>query len=129
MSYGVDGVVLLRDLNDRQTVAYARITQGMESIVRVAVSPEEDKVVCLTSDYRLNVIKLCGLKCDNLSEVPLANTNASENANHFASHEQLNEGIVPTFKGSASHDNLEISTDDWSPVFSSDEDEADSDED
>ena len=129
MSYGVDGVVLLRDLNDRQTVAYARITQGMESIVRVAVSPEEDKVVCLTSDSRLNVIKLCGLKCDKLSEVPLVNTNASENANHFASHEQLKEGIVPTFKGSASHDNLDISTDDWSPVFSSDEDEADSDQD
>ena len=129
MSYGVDGVVLLRDLNDRQTVAYARITQGMESIVRVAVSPEEDKVVCLTSDSRLNVIKLCGLKCDNLSEVPLVNTNASENANHFASHEQLKEGIVPTFKDSASHDNLDTSTDDWSLVFSSDEDEADSDED
>ena len=129
MSYGVDGVVLLRDLNDRQTVAYARITQGMESIVRVVVSPEEDKVVCLTSDSRLNVIKLCGLKCDNLSEVPLVNTNASENANHFASHEQLKEGIVPTFKGSASHDNLDISTDDWSLVLSSDEDEADSDED
>ena len=129
MSYGVDGVVLLRDLNDRQTVAYARITQGMESIVRAAVSPEEDKVVCLTSDYRLNVIKLCGLKCDNLSEVPLVNTNASENANHFASHEQLKEGIVPTFKDSASHDNLDTSTDDWSLVLSSDEDEADSDED
>ena len=129
MSYGVDGVVLLRDLNDRQTVAYARITQGMESIVRAAVSPEEDKVVCLTSDYRLNVIKLCGLKCDNLSEVPLVNTNASENANHFASHEQLKEGIVPTFKDSASHDNQDTSTDDWSLVLSSDEDEADSDED
>ena len=129
MSYGVDGVVLLRDLNDRQTVAYARITQGMESIVRVVVSPEEDKVVCLTSDSRLNVIKLCGLKCDNLSEVPLVNTNASENANHFASHEQLKEGIVPTFKDSASHDNQDTSTDDWSLVLSSDEDEADSDED
>ena len=129
MSYGVDGVVLLRDLNDRQTVAYARITQGMESIVRVAVSPEEDKVVCLTSDSRLNLIKLCGLKCDNLSEVPLVNTNASENANHFASHEQLKEGTVPTFKDSASHDNLDISTDDWSLVLSSDEDEADSNED
>ena len=129
MSYGVDGVVLLRDLKDRQTVAHARITQGMGSIVRAAVSPEEDKVVCLTSDSRLNVIKLCGLKCDNLSEVPLVNTNASENANHLASHEQLKEGIVPTFKGSASHDNLDISTDDWFLVLSSDEDEADSDED
>ena len=129
MSYGVDGVVLLRDLNDRQAVAYARITQEMESIVRVAMSPEEDKVVCLTSDSRLKVIKLCGLKCDNLSEVPLVNTNASENANHFASHEQLKEGIVPTFKDSASHDNLDTSTDDWSLVLSSDEDEADSDED
>ena len=129
MSYGVDGVVLLRDLNDRQAVAYARITQEMESIVRVAMSPEEDKVVCLTSDSRLKVIKLCGLKCDNLSEVPLVNTNASENANHFTSHEQLKEGIVPTFKDSASHDNLDTSTDDWSLVLSSDEDEADSDED
>ena len=129
MSYGVDGVVLLRDLNDRQTVAYARITQGMESIVRATVSPEEDKVVCLTSDSRLNVIKLCGLKCDNPSEIPLVNTNASENANHFASHEQLKEGIVPTSKGSASHENLDISTDDWSLVLSSDEEEADSDED
>ena len=131
ISYGVDGVMFLWDVNDLQAVAHARITQGRESIVKVAVSPEEDKVVCLTSSGRFNVVKLCGLKCDKLSDVPLMNRNASENTNCFASHEQLKEGIVPTFKGSASHDNdnLDISTDDWLLVLSTDEDEADSDED
>ena len=131
ISYGVDGVVFLWDVNALQAVAHARITQGRESIIKVAVSPEEDKLVCLTSSGRFNVVKLCGLKCDKLSDVPLMNTNASENTNYFASHEQLKEGIVPTFKGSASHDNdnLDISTDDWLLVLSADEDEADSDED
>ena len=129
ISYGVDGVVFLWNLNDWQAVTYVRITQGRESIVKVAVSPEEDKVVCLTSAGRFNVVKLCGLKCDKLSDVPLMNTNASENTNHFASHDQLKEGIAPTFKGSASHDNLDISTDDWLLLLSSEEDEVDSDED
>ena len=129
ISYGVDGVVFLWDLNDWQAVAYARITLGKESIVTMAVSPEENKVVCSTSAGRLSLITLCGLKCENLSDVPLLNTNSIGNASYSTSLEQRKEGSVPTCQGSTSHENLDIFTDDWLLVLSSDEDEVVSDED
>ncbi len=71
ISYGVDGIVFLWDLSEFKAIAYAKIAQGRESIVSMTVSPKEDKVVCLTSFFRLNVIKLCGLKCAKLSKLPL----------------------------------------------------------
>ena len=129
ISYGVDGVVFLWDLNDWQAVAYARITLGKESIVTMAVSPEENKVVCSTSAGRLSLITLCGLKCENLSDVPLPNTNSIGNASYSTSLEQRKEGSVPTCQGSTSHDNLDIFMDDWLLVLSSDENEVESDED
>ena len=125
ISYGVDGVVFLWDLNDWQAVAYARITLGKESIVTMAVSPEENKVVCSTSAGRLSLITLCGLKCENPSDVPLLNTNS----NYSASLQQRKEWSVPTCPCSTSHDNLDIFRDDWLLVLSSDENEVGSDED
>ena len=71
ISYGVDGMVFLWDLSECKAIAYAKIAQGWETIVSMAVSPEEDKAVCLTSFWRLKIIKLCGLKCTTLSKLPL----------------------------------------------------------
>ena len=61
ISYGVDGMVFLWDLTEWKAVGFARITQAMDSIVSMAVSPEEDKAVCFTSSGRVCVIKLCEL--------------------------------------------------------------------
>ena len=118
--------MFLWDLIDWEAVAHARITLGKESIITIAVSPEENKVVCLTSFGRLSLITLCGLQCENLSDLPLQNKNAIGNANYSVSREQLKEWSVPT---STSHENFDISKDDWLLVLSSDENEVDSDED
>ena len=78
ISYGVDGTVFLWDLIDWKAVAYARITQGRESIVSIAVSPEENKVVCVTSLGRFSIIELCGLNCAKSSGLPVRNMNTNE---------------------------------------------------
>ena len=64
ISYGVDGMVFLWDLIETKAIGFARITQGKESIVSMAVSPEEDRAVCLTSSDRICEIKLCKLEGD-----------------------------------------------------------------
>ena len=71
ISYGVDGALFLWDLCEWKAVAFARIAQGRENILSIGVSPEEDKVVCLTSSGQLSMIKLCGLKLGKIpSEFP-----------------------------------------------------------
>jgi len=71
ISYGVDGTMFLWELSEWKAVAFAKIAQGLESVVSMALSTERDKVVCLTSSGRLNVIKACGLKDAKLSKLPL----------------------------------------------------------
>jgi len=71
ISYGVDGTVFLWDLSECRVASFAKIAQGRESIVSMAVSPKGDKVVCVTSFSRLNIIKPCGLKDALLSKLPL----------------------------------------------------------
>lgn len=61
ISYGVDGMVFLWDISELKAVAFARITQGEETIVAMAVSPEEDLAVCFTFSGRVSMILLCGL--------------------------------------------------------------------
>ena len=61
ISYGVDGMVFLWDLTESKAVGFAKVTQGQESILTMAVSPEEDRAVCFTSSGRVCVIKLCEL--------------------------------------------------------------------
>ena len=61
ISFGVDGMVFLWDLNESKAVGFARVTQDQDSIVTMAVSPEEDRAVCFTSSGRVCVIKLCEL--------------------------------------------------------------------
>jgi WD40 repeat protein len=67
MSYGIDGVVFLFDLLVWKSVAYAR----QESIVNIAVSPDENKVVCLRSSREVSVVNLHGLKCGLPSDFQL----------------------------------------------------------
>ena len=64
ISYGVDGMVFLWDLIETKAIGFARITQGNENIVCMAVSPEEDRAVCFTSSDRICEIKLCKLEGD-----------------------------------------------------------------
>ena len=78
ISYGVDGNVFLWDLSEWKVAAFAKIVQGWEGIVSMAVSAEGDKVVCVTSFGRLNVIKPCGLKGAILSKLPLPERTGGE---------------------------------------------------
>ena len=78
ISYGVDGTVFLWDLSEWKAVGFAKIAQGRENIVSMAVSAEGDKVVCLTSFGRLNVVKACGLKDAILTKLPLPKGTGSE---------------------------------------------------
>ena len=61
ISYGVDGMVFLWDISESKAVGFARIAEGQESIVSMAVSTEEDKAVCFTSSNRVCMVKLCEL--------------------------------------------------------------------
>ena len=70
ISYGVDGTLFLWDLSEWKAVAFVKIAQGRENIVSMAVSAEGDKVVCVTSFGRINVVKLCGLRGAMLSKLP-----------------------------------------------------------
>ena len=63
ISYGVDGMVFLWDVIKSKAAAFTRIAQGQENVVSMAVSPEEDRVVCFTSSGRVCEIKLCKLEC------------------------------------------------------------------
>ena len=63
ISYGVDGMVFLWDLIEAKAVGFARIAQGQENIVSMAVSPEEERLVCFTSSGRVYLIRLWNLEC------------------------------------------------------------------
>ncbi|XP_020624006.1 uncharacterized protein LOC110061513 [Orbicella faveolata] len=61
ISYAVDGMVFLWDISEAKAAGFSRIVEGQESIVSLAVSPEEDRAVCFTSTGRVCMIKLCEL--------------------------------------------------------------------
>ena len=61
ISYGVDGVVFLWDISESKAVGFIRIAKGQESIVSMAVSPEEDRAVCFLSSGRVHMLKLSRL--------------------------------------------------------------------
>ncbi|XP_028407378.1 uncharacterized protein LOC114530010 isoform X2 [Dendronephthya gigantea] len=58
ISYGVDGVVFLFDLSVWKSIAYV----SQESIISMAMSPDEDKIVSLGSSGEIRMVKLFGLK-------------------------------------------------------------------
>ena len=61
ISYGIDGMVILWDISQSKAVGFIRIAERQESIVSMAVSPEEDRAVFFTSTGRVCMIKLCEL--------------------------------------------------------------------
>ena len=62
ISCGVDGMVFLWDLIEAKAVGFTRIAQGQENIVSMAVSPEEERVVCFTSSACVYLIRLWNLE-------------------------------------------------------------------
>ena len=54
-------MVFLWDLIEAKAVGFAQIAQGQENIVSMAVSPEEERLVCFTSSGRVCVIRLWNL--------------------------------------------------------------------
>ncbi|XP_028407411.1 uncharacterized protein LOC114530030 [Dendronephthya gigantea] len=58
ISYGIDGVVFLFDLFVWKSIAY--VSQG--SIISMAMSPDQDKIVSLGSSGEIRMVKLFGLK-------------------------------------------------------------------
>ena len=57
ISYGIDGLIFLFDLCEWKSIAYVK----QESIISIAVSPDEDKIVCLQSSGKMSVVNLRGL--------------------------------------------------------------------
>ena len=62
ISYAVDGMVFLWDLTESKAIAFTRIKQGKEKIVSMALSPEEDRLVCFFTSDRVCIIELCKLE-------------------------------------------------------------------
>ena len=58
LSYGIDGLVFLFDLVRWKTIAYSR----QKSIISMAVSPDEEKIICLESSGKVKLIHLHGLE-------------------------------------------------------------------
>ena len=87
ISYGVDNIVFLFDLSEWKIVSYVkvRVAYVNELIISMAVSPNEDKAVCVTSSGRLNLIKLSGLQDNKALEFPWTTP----------SHMQLTEQYSP----------------------------------
>ena len=106
ISYGVDGAVFLWDLSDWNAVAYAKIAHGQKSIISMAVSPEGDKVVCLTSSNRLSVIKLHGLKSETMPlQLPPMRLTGREADLTEANRGQLGERPVTAFQSATVSNN------------------------
>ena len=80
ISYGVDGIVFLWDITVSKAIGFARITQRGEKIVSMAVSPEEDRAVCVLSSGRVCEITLGKLKCALSSKLLTALTEGTVDA-------------------------------------------------
>ena len=59
------------DLVARQSIAYLRLT---ESCISIAISPNEDKIVCLESPNKFSLINLRGVINLRVSEDEIDNT-------------------------------------------------------
>ena len=62
ISYAVDGMVFLWDLTESKAIAFTRIKQREEKIASMALSPEEDRLVCFFTSDRVCIIELCKLE-------------------------------------------------------------------
>ena len=77
--------MFLFDLVARQSIAYLRLS---ESCISIAISPNEDKIVCLESPGKMSIITLCGLESDFISnlELPSMASHAPEEALFWQHH-------------------------------------------
>ena len=80
ISYGVDGIVFLWNITESKGIGFGRIAQRGEKIVSIAVSPEEDRVVCFLSSGRVCEITLGKLECALSSKLLTAPTEGKEDA-------------------------------------------------
>ena len=67
ISYGMDGLLFLFDLVNWQSIAYLK----QESCISMAISPDENKIVCLESSGQVSVIGLSGLQSDLIKNLEL----------------------------------------------------------
>ena len=90
ISYGVDGMVFLWNIPESKAIGFARIAQGEEKIVSLAVLPEEDRAVCFLSSFRVCEITLSKLECALSSKLLTALTegklDAPETKTQLAKH-------------------------------------------
>ena len=103
ISYGVDGNVFLWDLTRCEAIAFAKLCQGRESIVRLCGSCEGDKFFHLTSSGRFGVLTLCGLEHSILPKLPTLKVQSGEMVSEESCGQQR-EHRGPTLPTNASDD-------------------------
>ena len=100
ITYAIDGMVFLWDVTESKAIGFVRIAQGQEKITSMAVSPEEDRVVCFLSSNRVCVIHLYQLEsamCNKFSkEWTKSKEKATESRIHLAERMHSTSNI-PTF--------------------------------
>ena len=110
ITYAIDGMVFLWDVTESKAIGFVRIAQGQEKITSMAVSPEEDRVVCFLSSNRVCVIhlyKLGSAMCNKFSmELTKSKEKATESrinlAERIPSTSNLPISFADYFKSEAS---------------------------
>ena len=80
ITYAIDGMVFLWDVTESKAIGFVRIAKGQEKITSMAVSPEEDKVVCFLSSNRVCVIHLYKLESAMCNKFSMELTKSKEKA-------------------------------------------------
>ena len=83
ITYAIDGMVFLWDVTESKAIGFVRIVQGQEKIASMAVSPEEDRVVCFLSSNRVCVIHLYKLESAMCNKFSMELTKSKEKATEF----------------------------------------------
>ena len=100
ITYAIDGMVFLWDVTESKAIGFVRIVQGQEKITSMAVSPEEDRVVCFLSSNRVCVIHLYELESAMCNEFSMKLTKSKEKATESRIHlaERMHStSNIPTF--------------------------------
>ena len=111
ISYGMNMLMFLFDLVARQSIAYLRLS---ESCISIAISPNEDKIVCLESPDKISLIDLHGLESDWILNLELPSK-----ANHTRQGAHL--VLVPDQTKTVDEQHLMLQWDDLSSSESDDE--------
>ena len=101
ITYAIDGMVFLWDVTESKAIGFVRIAKGQEKITSMAVSPEEDKVVCFLSSNRVCVIHLYKLEsavCNKFSmELTKSKEKATESRIYLAERNPSTSNIPTAF--------------------------------